>query len=280
MKGLTPQTGKIFDKISKLECIKEYILIGGTALSLQINKRLSEDLDFGKWTSTPGKDKPIVNRLLIEQELTEKIGKITKVDTLGFNQVNFEVEGVKISFYANQINRSPIRKTIQILNNIKVPDIETIGVMKLEVMQRRSKFRDYFDLYSILQENISLNSLLDKAVKYSGNKIKSKNICAFITNGDNFKKDKEFELLNPKYNINPDDIAKFIINKLKEENPIELSKAIYNNDRSKVNEILNRAPGIVSKRHLELINEMKASSKPLDQRIEVHIKQKLKENEH
>ena len=280
MKGLTPQTGKIFDKISKLECIKEYILIGGTALSLQINKRLSEDLDFGKWTSTPGKDKPIVNRLLIEQELTEKIGKITKVDTLGFNQVNFEVEGVKISFYANQINRSPVGKTIQILNNIKVPDIETIGVMKLEVMQRRSKFRDYFDLYSILQENISLNSLLDKAVKYSGNKIKSKNICAFITNGDNFKKDKEFELLNPKYNINPDDIAKFIINKLKEENPIELSKAIYNNDRSKVNEILNRAPGIVSKRHLKLINEMKASSKPLDQRIEVHIKQKLKENEH
>jgi predicted nucleotidyltransferase component of viral defense system len=280
MKGLTPQTGKIFEKISKLECIKEYILIGGTALSLQIDKRLSEDLDFCIWTSTPGKDKPVVNRLLIEQELSEKIGKITKVDILGFNQVNFEVEGVKISFYANQINRSPVGKIIQILNNIKVPDIETIGAMKLEVMQRRSRFRDYYDLYSILQENISLNSLLDKAVNYSGNKIKSKNICAFITNGDNFKKDKEFELLNPKFNINPDDIAKFIINKLKEENPIELSKAIYNNDRAKVNEILNRAPGIVSKRHLELINEMKASSKPLDQRIEVHIKQKLKENEH
>ena len=34
--GLSPQTEAIFEDISKLECIKEYCLIGGTALALQM----------------------------------------------------------------------------------------------------------------------------------------------------------------------------------------------------------------------------------------------------
>ena len=48
-KSLAPHTGKIFEIISRLECIKPYTLVGGTALSLQIEKRQSEDLDFMKW---------------------------------------------------------------------------------------------------------------------------------------------------------------------------------------------------------------------------------------
>lgn len=57
MKGLATKTQKIFDKVSNLECIKEYTLIGGTALSLQIHNRLSEDLDFCKWKKFKS-DKP------------------------------------------------------------------------------------------------------------------------------------------------------------------------------------------------------------------------------
>nr|WP_018338184.1 nucleotidyl transferase AbiEii/AbiGii toxin family protein [Butyricimonas synergistica] len=49
MKGLAPRTGEIFESVSRLECIKPYILVGGTALSLQIGTRQSEDLDFMRW---------------------------------------------------------------------------------------------------------------------------------------------------------------------------------------------------------------------------------------
>jgi hypothetical protein len=111
MKGLTPQTEKIFEKISKLDCIQGYVMIGGTALSLQIDKRLSEDLDFCKCTSSPGKDKPLVNRMLIEQELNDKIGKVTKVDVLGFNQVNFVVEDVEGVERSRQLTIYKYRKT-------------------------------------------------------------------------------------------------------------------------------------------------------------------------
>ena len=39
MKGLAPHTQQIFEAVSKLDCIKPYLLVGGTALSLQIGTR-------------------------------------------------------------------------------------------------------------------------------------------------------------------------------------------------------------------------------------------------
>lgn len=42
-KGLALKTCSIIESVSKMDCIKPYLLTGGTALSLQINHRLSED---------------------------------------------------------------------------------------------------------------------------------------------------------------------------------------------------------------------------------------------
>jgi hypothetical protein len=52
MKGLAPHTLQIFEAVSQLDCIKPYLLVGGTALSLQIGTRQSEDLDFMKWRTS------------------------------------------------------------------------------------------------------------------------------------------------------------------------------------------------------------------------------------
>ena len=49
MKGLAPRTSAIIESVSRLDCIKPYVLVGGTALSLQLGTRLSEDLDFMSW---------------------------------------------------------------------------------------------------------------------------------------------------------------------------------------------------------------------------------------
>ena len=46
MKGLAPHTLQVFEAVSKLDCIKPYLLVGGTALSLQMGTRQNEDLDF------------------------------------------------------------------------------------------------------------------------------------------------------------------------------------------------------------------------------------------
>ena len=142
--GLAPKTAKVFQSISPLDCLKPYVLVGGTALSLQLNTRLSEDLDFTKWKSS-GADNPSVDWPRIKTGL-DTVGSVENVDILGFDQAIFIVDGVRISFYAAPRHRIPTMKETTILNNIRVADIESIGIMKMETMMRRSKFRDYYDI--------------------------------------------------------------------------------------------------------------------------------------
>ena len=206
MQGLSKEVEKVIEPVSKLDCIKGYLLIGGTALSLQIGHRQSEDLDFCKW-SYPERSEIDWPRILKE---LKSAFKTVEPDILDFNQVNFYTDNVRLSFYANQLYRSPDFKQKVFLNNIIIPDIESIGVMKLEVMLRRSNFRDYYDLYSILKEGISLRSLIERATQYSNHILKTRDILNFISNGNNFKKAKESELLNLKYPVNERDIEEFI----------------------------------------------------------------------
>lgn len=93
-KSLAPHTGKIFEAISRLECIKPYTLVGGTALS-----------------------------------------------------------------YAAPRKAIPSMQRIPYQNNLYIADMESIGAMKMEAMLRRSKFRDYYDIYSILKEGKDLKKI-------------------------------------------------------------------------------------------------------------------------
>ena len=203
MKGLAPQTRNLFDAISNLNCIKEYTLVGGTALALQLGTRESEDLDFMSWRKSRD-EKREVNWPVIKKEL-ESIGNIEHIEIYDLDHVEFIVNGVKISFYANP-NYSPVLKEVIIKNNLKIADVTSIGAMKMEVMLRRSKFRDYYDIFSILEAGYDINIIIDLALKYSGHKLKSKNLLALLTKSDRFTPDASFENLNPIYNVTPKDI--------------------------------------------------------------------------
>ena len=139
MKGLAPQTSEVFEEISRLECIKPFVLVGGTALSLQLNLRQRDDLDFMRWKQSP-KDKLEVGISNIKHEL-ESIGKIDEMDIGDFNFVEFVIKGVKLSFYAAPRKKIPSMQVIPYLNNLQLADIKSIGAMKMEAMLRRSKFR-------------------------------------------------------------------------------------------------------------------------------------------
>ena len=216
MQGLAEKTEKLFEAVSKLNCLNGYTLIGGTALSLQIDKRLSEDLDFCKWSTSLKNDKPTVDWPQIEKEL-DTIGIIEKRDVLGFDQVNFIVSGVKLSFLTKQDNLSPVKNAITILNNIKVADLDSIGAMKIEVMLRRSEWRDYYDIYSILKEGKSLKSMIGEACVYSNRRLRTKDALNFLSNSNNYKKEKDFHLLQPKYDVDSATIEQLIKSKIKYE---------------------------------------------------------------
>ena len=211
MKGLAPHTQRIFEAVTALECIKPYILVGGTALSLQIDTRQSEDLDFMKWRTSKN-EQPEVDWYHIEKELGT-IGKVQYRNLMDIDHVEFIVEGVKLSFYSSS-KYSPVQAPLHCLHNLFVADIKSIGAMKMEVMMRRSNFRDYYDIYSILKTGTPIHEMISLALEYSGHRLKSKNLLAMLTNGVRFTRDAHFEQLAPKYQVTAMEIVAYIKERL------------------------------------------------------------------
>lgn len=207
MKGLAPHTQRIFEAVAALDCIKPYLLVGGTALSLQIGTRQSEDLDFMKWR-TSKIEQPEVDWYHIEKELNG-IGEVQYRNLMDIDHVEFIFEGVKISFYSSP-KYSPVKTSTPCLNNLYLADIKSIGAMKMEVMMRRSNFRDYYDIYSILKEGVPIQEMITLALDYSGHRLKTKNLLAMLTNGARFLRDAHFEQLSPVYQVTTQDIEVYI----------------------------------------------------------------------
>lgn len=210
--GLTANIDAIIEQVAEMECIKPYILCGGTALAMQIGHRKSEDLDFMMWRKSKT-EKPEVNWNAIEKELIEKVGEIENFNMLGFDQVEFLVKGVKFSFFVSD-NYSPVTSPIDDLGNIRLADMESIMAMKMEVMLRRMKFRDYYDIYSILREGYSIHNGIEKALSLSRHRLSAKNIIAMLLGGQ-FIPDNNFTALEPKYDVTKEEIRQYILHKLR-----------------------------------------------------------------
>jgi hypothetical protein len=116
---------------------------------------------------------------------------------------------VKISFYTSE-KSSPVTTPVYLKDNLKLADVEAIGAMKMEVMLRRSNFRDYYDIYCILQQGINFKKLVNVSLSYSGHVLTTKNLLAILTDSSRFQIDSGFEQLNPKYKVTPTDIEAYL----------------------------------------------------------------------
>lgn len=212
-KGLTTKIEEIIDDVSELECIGDYVLCGGTALAMQLGHRQSEGLDFMTWRKSKD-EKPEVDWPNISSEIEEKVGHIDNMDILGFDQVIFLVKGVKISFYVSD-KYAPSMTVLPYLGNIRIASMNAILAMKLEVMLRRMKFRDYYDVYSIVRNGCDIAAGIDAALKYSQFRLKRKNIVAMLLSGS-FHEDSNFCQLAPIYDATEPQMREYLLRKLQD----------------------------------------------------------------
>lgn len=207
MTGLTDATAAVLRKIERLECLRPYLLVGGTALTMQLGTRQSEDLDFMRWSARRGVavevDWPAVKREL------EEVATVDRVEVLGFDHVEFEVEGVKVSFYARAAH-CPVTSIVPGPGLVRLADVGSIGVMKVELLLRRANFRDYYDIYCIVRSGVRLKQLIAGAGVYSGHRLKSRQAVALLLNSAPFVRGADFDLLKPAYDAGPAEIADFL----------------------------------------------------------------------
>ena len=132
---------------------REYYLAGGTAVALHIGHRRSIDFDLFKFSSVNHKkniDKIAGSRLPYEVTWREA------------GQMNVTLGEVKITFLEYPFQIAAARKFEDI---IKVPELIDLAAMKAYALGRRSKWKDYVDLYFILKNYFSIGQISARASK-------------------------------------------------------------------------------------------------------------------
>ena len=130
---------------------REYYLAGGTAVALHIGHRRSIDFDLFKFSSVRHKniiDKIAGSRLPYEVTWREA------------GQMNVTVGDVKLTFLEYPFQ---IAAGMKFQNLIKVPELIDLAAMKAYALGRRSKWKDYVDLYFILKNYFSIVQISARA---------------------------------------------------------------------------------------------------------------------
>ena len=205
--GLREETIPVFEAVSQMKVVKGLYLCGGTAQSLQMKHRKSEDLDFELLGLR--KERPMLDFSAISTEMTNFFPDCKK-EFLGKNQVQIFVNGnVKLSFFRPD-NPVPELGKGFVYNNIVTPSLQELLGMKLFTIAVRSAFRDYYDIYALLKEGYDLVKGVEYAGKFSRHTIHSKFIYSILLNENYFNKPEGFSLLDPKYDVSTKDIANFV----------------------------------------------------------------------
>jgi len=143
------------DQIELLKLVskfkREFYLVGGTAIALHIGHRRSIDFDLFK------------KGLLNHKKIIEKIisfGYKYQVTRRVTEQLNINILNVKFTFYQYPFE---IIANQNFENHLKLPDLLTLSAMKAYALGRRSKWKDYVDLYFILKNYHSISEICNKA---------------------------------------------------------------------------------------------------------------------
>ena len=206
--GLRDNTLEVFDKVSQLDCIKDLYLCGGTGISLLLQHRQSEDLDF-ELLNYRGDIKHL-DISGINNELVSVFPEC-KREILGPQHVVYYVGNhVKLSFFAPQ-NRVPALHTGFTYNNLKTVDAQDALGMKLFTITVRSLYRDYYDIYSLLQAGYSFEEGMAYALKFTRHQVHSKAILSALITPTLYQKPQDFDLMQPKYTVSAEEMANYFM---------------------------------------------------------------------
>jgi len=149
LKCLLPSTEALLLKmIDNCDFLEKYVLVGGSALSMHLCHRKSEDLDFFTYDDSFNK-----------QEVFAYIRTFKNKEILNQTeeQVDVLLDGVKVTFFnARWKFLTPISR-----EKFNLSSLESIAAMKINVLFLRAKYRDYYDIYFLVKKSMSLRKMFE-----------------------------------------------------------------------------------------------------------------------
>jgi len=252
--GLTDSLKNVFESVSRLDCIKGLFLCGGTAQSIQMNHRLSEDLDFELIGIR--RERPELDFEKVIKEL-QQVFPGAKVEILGEDhfQVFVGDRKSKLSFYRPD---NPVKYIHEgfTYNNIVTPSLQDLLGMKLYTICLRTRTRDFYDIYCLLENGCSLKEGISYASYLSRHSFKSKDMLSKLLAPKLYPINDEFLKLQPRKQITSEQMLERFRAAIQEEDKAlsDINKDSPPKDRS----------------HLERYKELeqKAFNKALSQKKE------------
>lgn len=148
---------ELLQGLMKDEILKDFNLVGGTSLSLQIGHRLSIDIDL---FTTKGFD---------EQALLKDLANKypIRIRDMFDNTILLDIDKVKVDILAHQY---PWQKPIETKEGVRLASLEDIGAMKLHaIFQNGTRIKDFIDMYFLLEHHALKIYLESYRNKYGGN---------------------------------------------------------------------------------------------------------------
>lgn len=131
---------------------KDFGLVGGTAIALQIGHRQS--IDFDLFTNQK------LDSAQIRKIIIAKNKKIERVFVDQKDEYTVLVNDVRFTFLYYPFK---IKFSAKIDDIIKMPDLITLVAMKAYTLGRRAKWKDYVDLYFVFKNYHDINLVIKKA---------------------------------------------------------------------------------------------------------------------
>ena len=146
---LTKEQGKLLHLVKLFN--KDFGLVGGTAIALQIGHR--ESIDFDMFALEEFDNHKIRAKIV----RAKRIARILRDET---GQFTLEINTVRFTFLHYPFK---IKFSENFGNVINLPDLLTLASMKAYALGRRPKWKDYVDLYFIMKDFCSLKAICVKA---------------------------------------------------------------------------------------------------------------------
>ena len=146
---LLPRTKELLlYMMDNCDFLDKYVLVGGSALTLHVCHRKSEDLDF--FTYDDSFDKKEILEFIRSFETKEIINQTDE-------QIDLLLNGVKVTFFNAKWDFLKPQKTEQ----FNLASVEQIAAMKVNVLFLRAKYRDYYDLYFLVKECMNVKKIFE-----------------------------------------------------------------------------------------------------------------------
>jgi len=179
---------------------KDFYLVGGTAIALQIGHRRS--IDFDLFTNS---DSLNIRQIKARYKEVKFDGK--RIIYEAFDQFHIMINDVKITFFAFPY---PIKTAISHDSFFSMPNLLTLAAMKVFALGGRAKWKDYVDLYYILKSHHTLDQISRKVEKVFEDMFSAKLLRQQLSYFEDIDYSEKVEFIGNE--VSQDKVKEFLIN--------------------------------------------------------------------